>query len=65
MTGSDFPGHEDYETGRSPVRDLELLDQVKYWKARARLAEECAHENLQRVHEIEEDHENGDWWKYQ
>ena len=40
---NDFPGSEDYEPGCSPVRELTLLEQIAYWKARARLAEECAY----------------------
>lgn len=57
-----FPGAEDYEEGFSPVRDLALLEQVNYWKARAKVAEESAHADLERVAEIE-DEDLADWWK--
>lgn len=57
-----FPGEEDYEEGCDPVRDLTLLEQIEYWKARARLVEECAYQNLQRVSEVE-DLDDADWWK--
>jgi hypothetical protein len=40
--GADFPGSEDYEEGSDPVRDLTLLEQIKYWKTRSCLAEELA-----------------------
>jgi hypothetical protein len=56
-----FPGSEDYEPGCSPARELTLLEQIAYWQARARLAEECAYANLERAGEIEED--DADWWK--
>jgi len=62
-SGSDFPGSEDYEEGSDPVRDLTLLEQIEYWKARARLAEECAYANLERVAEIEDSDDDADWWK--
>lgn len=58
----DFPGSEDYEPGQSPVRELTLLEQIAYWMARARLAEECAHANLERIAEIESD-DPADYWK--
>jgi hypothetical protein len=58
-----FPGAEDYEPNSDPVRELTLLEQIEYWKARARLAEQCAYANLERVREIEADHDDGDWWK--
>jgi hypothetical protein len=57
-----FPGSEDYEDGCSPVRDLMLLEQIEYWKTRSRLAEECAHANLDRVVELEDD-DSGEAWK--
>jgi hypothetical protein len=41
--GDDFPGSEDYEDGSDPVRDLTLPEQIEYWKARSRLAEQLAH----------------------
>jgi hypothetical protein len=59
---SAFPGSEDYEPESSPVRELTLLEQIEYWKARARLAEECAHANLERVADIE-DVDPADFWK--
>lgn len=58
----DFPGSEDYEEGCDPVRDLTLLEQIDYWKARAHLAETCAYANLERVSEIEDD-DPADFWK--
>jgi hypothetical protein len=57
-----FPGSEDYEPGCSPVRELTLLEQIAYWQARARLAEECAYANLERVAESESD-DPADYWK--
>jgi hypothetical protein len=57
----DFPGAEDYEKGCDPVRELTLREQIEYWKARARLAEQCAYGNLERVAELEAD--DADWWK--
>lgn len=60
------PGSEDYAPGCSPVRDLTLLEQIDYWKARARLAEECAYANLERVVEQENGgvgEDSADWWK--
>jgi hypothetical protein len=60
--GDDFPGSEDYEEGCDPVRELTLLEQIAYWKARARLAEQCAYANLERVREAEND-ADADWWK--
>jgi hypothetical protein len=59
--GDDFLGSEDYEEGCDPVRDLTLFEQIEYWKARARLAEQCAYENLKRV--AENDLDDADWWK--
>lgn len=56
-----FPGSEDYDPGQSPVRDLTLLEQIAYWMARARLAEECGYANLERV--AEQDDDDADWWK--
>jgi hypothetical protein len=58
----EFPGCEDYEEGASPVRDLTFLEQIAYWKARARLAEQCAYANLERVAEQESD-DPADSWK--
>lgn len=67
-----FPGAEDYEPGCDPARDLSPREQVEYWKARARLAEERAYSptdesavadgNLQRVADLE-DGDDADWWK--
>jgi hypothetical protein len=58
----EFPGSEDYEDGASPVRELTLLEQIAYWQARARLAEQCAYANLERVVERESD-DPADFWK--
>lgn len=58
-----FPGSEDYAPGCSPVRDLTLLEQIDYWKARAELAERCAYANLERVVEQENGADDADWWK--
>jgi hypothetical protein len=60
-----FPNEEDYEEGNSPVRDLTLVEQINYWKARAKLAERTAHENLERMHELEEQcaRDPADFWK--
>lgn len=69
---TDFPGSEDYDEGCDPVRELTLMEQIAYWKARARLFEELAYSNspqdesavadLERVTEIDDD-DPGDWWK--
>lgn len=59
--GDDFPGSEDYEEGCDPVRDLTLLEQIEYWKARAQLAEQCAYANLERV--VEQESDPADYWK--
>lgn len=61
-SGSDFPGSEDYEDGCDPVRDLTLLEQIAYWKARALFFEGLAYSNLECVHEQESD-DPADWWK--
>jgi hypothetical protein len=62
-----FPGSEDYEEGSSPVRDLTLLEQIEYWKTRARLAEECAYANPARDEPVRtadlEAADSADWWK--
>ncbi|HWM26590.1 MAG TPA: hypothetical protein VNP98_17365 [Chthoniobacterales bacterium] len=57
-----FPGSEDYEDGCSPVRELTLIEQIEYWKVRARLAEECGYANLERIAEVETD-DPADFWK--
>ncbi|MCA1589708.1 MAG: hypothetical protein LC734_04815 [Acidobacteria bacterium] len=55
----EFPGSEDYGQGCDPVRDLTLLEQIKYWKARARAAELLAHQRGELTH-AEDD---ADYWK--
>jgi hypothetical protein len=62
VKGDEFLGSEDYEEGCDPVRDLTLLEQIEYWKARAWLAERCAYGNLERIRELE-DAGDADWWK--
>lgn len=66
-----FPGSEDYDAGCSPVRDLTLLEQIDYWRQRAQLAEECAHQNHAKLlavceaqlAERDSKDEEGEWWK--
>ena len=60
----DFPGSEDYEEGCDPVRELTLLEQIEYWKARAHMAEAAVATAVERVSELEDDgQDDGDWWK--
>lgn len=59
-----FPGSEDYEEGCDPVRDLTLMEQIEFWKTRARLAEGLAQKYRELV-QVEWDIEPdaADWWK--
>jgi hypothetical protein len=63
----DFPGSEDYEEGCDPVRDLTLLEQVEYWKTRARLSEQMWWKIDELDAVLEEldssDRDSADWWK--
>ena len=56
----DFPGSEDYEEGCDPVRDLTLLEQIEYWRERAKCAERLAHQRG----ELTAEADDADWWKY-
>lgn len=56
----DFPGSEDYEEGCDPVRDLTLLEQIEYWKARAKAGELLAHQRG----ELTQLADDADAWKY-
>lgn len=59
-----FPGSEDYEKERDPVAELTLLEQIEYWKSRARLAEELVHKYRESfVLEAEKEPDAADWWK--
>jgi hypothetical protein len=55
----EVPGSEDYEAGCDPVRDLTLLEQVRYWKERAKVAEQHAHWRG----ELTAGADDADWWK--
>lgn len=59
--GEDFPGSEDYDEGSDPARDLTLLEQIEYWKARSYRAEQLAHERGELTHADDD----ADWWKEQ
>lgn len=73
MAAHDFPGSEDYDEGCSPVRDLTLLEQIEYWQARARVAEEALFAECDEfvgavLEELDgeiaaNDRDPADWWK--
>jgi hypothetical protein len=66
-----FPGSDDYAPGCSPVRDLTLLEQIDYWKARAHAAEAAAWDSQNKLvsacevilDAAADEDAAADWWK--